>query len=119
MPLKTPIKQNAKKKIEAAALQKNATQASMQIGMTTDVTASNGANVNKSAVNKPALNKPNTQNQEVMAAKTEAKNEPAKQKLSREKAGHEKSGWSTFKDSLKQGGENKCSQAQIAMNQCN
>jgi Adenylate and Guanylate cyclase catalytic domain len=46
---------------------------------------------------------------EVVAVKTEVKKDESK----------EKSGWGTFKDSVKQGGEAKCSQAQIAMNQCN
>ena len=48
-------------------------------------------------------------NQEVVAAKVEVKNEQTQQK----------SGFETFKDSVKQGGEGKCTQAQIAMNQCN
>ena len=49
------------------------------------------------------------QNHEVIAAKTEANKDVVQ----------EKSGWNTFKDNAKQGGEVKCSQAQIAMNQCN
>lgn len=49
------------------------------------------------------------QNHEVVVTKTEVKKAPVQ----------EKSGFDTFKDSVKQGGENKCSQAQIAMNQCN
>lgn len=52
-------------------------------------------------------------NQEVIAAKIEVKKESAQ-----EKSGHEKSNWNTFKDSVKKGGEVKCSQAQIAMHQC-
>lgn len=47
--------------------------------------------------------------QDVLAAKTETKKVPVT----------EKSSFETFKDSVKKGGENKCSQAQIAMNQCN
>ena len=96
---KKKSKQKAKKTLEVAAAQKNSTEAKVQNGTVTD----------RSVVNKPSI-----QHQEVVAAKTEVKKE-----LAKEKSGQEKSGWSTFKDSLKQGGENKCSQAQIAMNQCN
>ncbi|MGQ0443168.1 MAG: adenylate/guanylate cyclase domain-containing protein [Methylophilaceae bacterium] len=35
-----------------------------------------------------------------------------------ETGSNEKSGWQTFKDSIKQGEELKCTQAEIAMNQC-
>ena len=101
---KKKSKQKAKKTLEVAAAQKDSTEAKVQNGTVTD----------RSVVNKPSV-----QPQEVVAAKTEVKKESAKEKSSQEKSGQEKSGWSTFKDSLKQGGENKCSQAQIAMNQCN
>ena len=97
-------KQKAKKKLEEAAVQKDSTEAKVQ----------NGTVVDGAVLNKPVASKSGAQHPEVVAAKTEVKKESVK-----EKSGQEKSGWSTFKDSLKQGGENKCSQAQIAMNQCN
>ena len=102
-------KQKAKKKADEATAQKNAVEAKVQ-----NATVVNGAAVNGTGVNRSVVNKPNMQHQEVVVAKTEAKKESV-----RVKSGREKSGWSTFKDSVKQGGENKCSQAQIAMNQCN
>lgn len=43
---------------------------------------------------------------------------PAESKVEKIEA-KEKSGWQTFKDSVKQGSERKCTQAEISMNQCN
>ncbi len=43
---------------------------------------------------------------------------PAESKTEKSEA-KEKSGWQTFKDSVKQGSERKCTQAEISMNQCN
>ena len=92
-------KQKAKKKIEELATKQNANE----------VKPKQGATDSGSSVNKPSVQQP-----DVVAAKTEVKKTSMQ-----EKSGQEKSGWNTFKDSVKQGGENKCSQAQIAMNQCN
>ena len=96
---KKKAKQKAKKKIEESATKQNASE----------VKPKQGATDNGSSVNKPSVQQP-----DVVAAKTEVKKTSMQ-----EKSGQEKSGWNTFKDSVKQGGENKCSQAQIAMNQCN
>ena len=96
---KKKAKQKAKKKIEESATKQNASEAKPK----------QGATDNGSSVNKPSVQQP-----DVVAAKTEVKKTSVQ-----EKSGQEKSGWNTFKDSVKQGGENKCSQAQIAMNQCN
>ena len=96
---KKKSKQKAKKTLEVAAAQKDSTEAKVQNG-----TVENGK----------AVDKPSAQPQEVVAAKTEVKKDSAK-----EKPDQEKSGWSIFKDSVKQGGENKCTPAQIAMSQCN
>ena len=47
-------------------------------------------------------------------AKTAAK--PAEEKADKNT---EKSGWKTFTDSVKSGTDSKCTQAEIALNQCN
>ncbi len=46
-------------------------------------------------------------------AEAKAEKRPEKEKLEKEK-----SGWQTFTDSVKQGSERKCSQAEIALGQC-
>ena len=52
----------------------------------------------------------------LVVAAPRPKKEAMKQPL--KTSAQQKSRWSNFKDSVKQGGENKCSQAQISMNQC-
>jgi class 3 adenylate cyclase len=94
---KKKAKQKAKKKVEDVA-QQNTAEAKSKHG--------------------------SEQHQEVVVAKTEVKkevmqNRPSQEKSGQEKSGQEKSGWSIFKDSVKKGGEVTCTQAQVAMNQCN
>jgi hypothetical protein len=73
---------------------------------------------------KPATDKPLTTHAETPVAPTESKesanttNKHVEPKVEKDPA-KDKSGWDTFKDSVKQGSERKCSQAEISMNQCN
>ena len=71
--------------------------------------------VKKKMVNKQAKTKP------ISETKTETIANPlAKPVISKVEKGAEKdkTGWETFKDSVKQGTDRPCSQAEIAMNQC-
>ena len=56
------------------------------------------------------------QKEALAVVKSQAKKEPTKE--ANIEAGQQKSGWAKFSDSMKQGGETRCTQVQIAMNQC-
>jgi hypothetical protein len=90
-----PVQDEPKK---AKVAQKKATQKDAVKAETTSLPAKPGA----SKPEKPVENKAE---------------KPAESKVEKTAAG-EKSGWETVKDSIANGSERKCSQAEIAMNQC-
>ena len=108
-PEKTAQEEPKKTKV----VQKKATQKAVveAKALPTKASASNAEKPAASNSQKPVTSTTESHPSASVAAKTaESKTE--------KKAVHEKSGWQTFKDSVTSGSERKCTQAEIAMNQC-
>lgn len=73
-------------------------------------------NVAEAKPSSSSTEKPATKTSENQTTVTAPAKSPESKKEA--KANHEKSGWDSFRDSVKQGSESKCTQAEIAMNQC-
>ena len=111
----------------ANAMEDDAVQSEVLEEKTEQPKAANQAPIKKKATKKSVKTKKPKASIQPKSTKEESVAEPAT-KVDDAKSdastvesdeGGEKSGWDTFKDSLKQGAEKECSQAEMAMNQCN
>jgi len=108
-----PVKTTQEQPKKGKTLQKKPTQKT-EVQAKTSPTKESASNTKESEIGnaeKPTANVADSHSASSTAAKpTESKTE--------KNTAREKSGWQTFKDSVTSGTERKCTQAEIAMNQC-